>query len=269
MKKLFYFIVFVIVFISCKDSSDNHSIKSGLGEILLKNNVEGSILIFDQKVDSFYSNDFIWANKKFLPASTFKIANSIAALENGIVKSENDTFKWNGQERRLDVWEQDLSFKQAYKYSCVPCYQEIARNIGADKMISTLERISYAKMDIDSSNIDKFWLEGESGLSQFQQIWFLIKLKNKELPLKQNTYSVMEKIMLLEENQNYKVYGKTGWAIRNGNNIGWFVGFLEADSRTYFFATNIKPKESFSMDLFPVIRKEITMQAFKELGVID
>ena len=52
-------------------------------------NVEGSILLFDPKSDVYYSNDFNWANEERIPASTFKIPNSIIALELGIVEDEN------------------------------------------------------------------------------------------------------------------------------------------------------------------------------------
>ena len=63
------------------------------------------------------------------------------------------------------------------------------------------------------------------------------------------------------------LYGKTGWAIRNGNNNGWFVGFLEFMNETFYFATNINPKQEFDMDLFPKIRSQITMAAFDSLDV--
>ena len=109
-------------------------------------NVEGAILIYDLSTDTFYSNDFEWIKKGRLPASTFKIANSIIALESGIVENDSTLFKWDGTNRSMDIWEQDLLFKEAFHLSCVPCYQEIARKIGVEKMSHYLDQLAYGSM---------------------------------------------------------------------------------------------------------------------------
>jgi beta-lactamase class D len=63
--------------------------------------------------------------------------------------------------------------------------------------------------------------------------------------------------------------GKTGWAIRNGNNYGWFVGYLETAGNVYYVATLVEPvnQEKLPAD-FAAARKQITMDAFKLLGLI-
>ena len=75
--------------------------------------------------------------------------------------------------------------------------------------------------------------------------------------------------MVIEDNGKYVFSGKTGWSIRNGNNNGWFVGYLETKGGVYFVVTNIEPREKFNMDLFPKIRTRISLEAFKELKIID
>ena len=71
---------------------------------------------------------------RFIPASTFKIFNSLAALESGAVKDENEIMKWDSVKRFYDMWNQDLNLGQAFKYSAVWFYQELARRIGEEKM---------------------------------------------------------------------------------------------------------------------------------------
>ena len=56
-------------------------------------------------------------------------------------------------------------------------------------------------------------------------------------------------------------------SIRNGNNNGWFVGYLESQNNTYFFATNVEPKAQFDMRMFPMIRKDVTYRAFQQMGI--
>jgi len=75
--------------------------------------------------------------------------------------------------------------------------------------------------------------------------------------------------MILEENDTYKLSGKTGWTMDDDKNNGWFVGFVETRENVYYFATNIEPKPTFDMKLFPKIRKEVTRLALKEMKIVN
>lgn len=228
----------------------------------------GGILIFDPQSDVYYSNDFKRSSAGYLPASTFKIPNSIIALETGVAENDSTLFKWDGKKRMMPQWEQDLILKDAFQFSCVPCYQEIARDIGVDRMKEYLKKFDYGNMKVDSSNIDTFWLEGDSKISQRQQINFLKKFYGNELPISDRTSEIMKRIMLIEENESYKLSGKTGWAKSGNDDLGWFVGYVETEGKIFYFATNIESKEGFNMDNFAKIRPQITLEAFQKLGII-
>ena len=277
--KTLYIISTLIFFFSCtgkKTDSDKIQEKEKEFEIIVPQFqniidsafVEGAILIYDLENDKCYSNDFNWSKKGHLPASTFKITNSIIAIETGIVENDSILFKWDGEKKRLKNWEQDLILRDAFHYSCVPCYQEIATKIGVKNMKKYLDTLDYGNMDVDSNNINLFWLEGESRISQFQQIDFLRKFFESKLPISQRTETIMKRMMVIEENESYKLSGKTGWSIRNGNNNGWFVGYIETNNKTYFFATNIEPKQQFNMDMFPMIRNDVTFKALEQMEII-
>jgi beta-lactamase class D len=277
--KIMYTWLLVVLFTSCINNKKNKTkiedkltiqknIFPEFQAILDSANVEGSILIFDSNKNNYYSNNYKWTEKGKLPASTFKIANSIIALETKVVDNDTTIFKWNGETRYLQSWEQDLSLKEAFHLSCVPCYQEVARKIGIKRMKSYLKKLNYGAMVVNSNSIDNFWLSGESKINQLEQIHFLLRFYNSELPISKRTEEIMKQLMVIEENKSYKISGKTGWSIRNGNNNGWFVGYLETNKTTFFFATNINPQEKFNMKLFPLIRKEITYKAFKQMKII-
>ena len=277
--KVIYIIPILIGLFSCtgkKTESDKKEIKVVEREIIVPQfekiidsaNVEGAILIYDLKNDKYYSNDFNWAKKRNLPASTFKITNSIIALETGVVENDSTLLKRNGEKRRFKNWEQDLILRDAFHFSCVPCYQEIARKVGENKMNKFLKKLDYGNMKVDSSNLDLFWLEGESSITQFQQINFLKRLYQSELPISERTEMIMKRMIVIEDTDDYKLSGKTGWSIRNGNNNGWFVGYVETQSKIYFFATNVEPKQQFDMNMFPMIRKDVTFKAFEQMKII-
>ena len=270
---LFSKLLILLILIQSSCASKQSEIKEpiqiisyGFQEQLDSSKLEGSILIFDTKMSIYYSNNFDWANKGFLPASTFKIANSINALENGIAQDTSTVFYWDGEPKYLKSWEEDMNFYQAYQRSCVPCYQHIARNTGVEKMKTTLKIINYPGMVFDSTSIENFWLEGNSKISQFQQIDFLKRLFNKELPIKEKTYEVMNQIMLLDENPDYTLYGKTGWAQPNDStNIGWFVGYAKTADNLYYMATNVQPGEGFNIANFNKLRMGVSLEGLKSL----
>lgn len=270
----------LISFVSCSEKQassriDNEQVEekqilvSAFQSIIDSADVKGAILIYDFEDDKYYSNDFDWAKKGNLPASTYKISNSIIALETEVIESDSTLFKWNGEQRNMSIWEQDLTLNQAFHFSCVPCYQEIARDIGAKRMNIYLDKLDYGGMKVDSNNIDMFWLEGESRISQFQQIDFLKRFHQSKLPISERTEMIMKKMMVIVKNDDYQLSGKTGWSISNGNNNGWFVGYIEARKTVFYFATNIEPNEQFEMNTFPIIRKEITYNALKQMKIIE
>lgn len=232
-------------------------------------NVTGAVLIYDLNKNTYYSNNFEWTKIGRLPASTFKIANSIIALETKVVENDSTLFKWNGEKRAYKNWEQDLILKNAFQYSCVPCYQEIAKKIGVKRMNEYLQKLQYGDMIVTSKNLDVFWLEGESKINQYQQIDFLKRLVKSELKISKRTEEIMKRISFIEENKGYKLYGKTGLSIRNGNYNGWFVGYIELQNNTYFFATNIEPKKNFNSNSFIKKRRDITLSAFRKINVIE
>ncbi|MFK7784329.1 MAG: penicillin-binding transpeptidase domain-containing protein [Crocinitomicaceae bacterium] len=228
-------------------------------------NVDGSILIFTG--DFFFSNDFEWSRKGHLPASTFKIPNSIIALETGVMENDSTISYWDGEPRFFSSWEQDLYFRDAFHYSCVPCYQEIARNIGVGRMKQYTDDFNFGDLVFDSTSIDQFWLEGDSKITQFEQIDFLQRFRNKELPISERTHRIMSRMMIIEQNEEYVLRGKTGWSVQNDIDNCWFVGYVEADEDTYYFATNLQPKNDAEMSDIISTRKNVTRKALGLLGI--
>jgi len=245
--------------------SENKIVKPEFQSIIDSSNVNGSILIYDLKNDLFYSNNFDWAKTGRLPASTFKIVNSIIALETKVVENDSTLFSWNGEKRDYKDWEQDLILSDAFKYSCVPCYQEITKGIGEKRMNEYLEKLNYKEMKVNSNNLDKFWLEGDSKINQFQQIEFIKRFFKSEIGISKRTEDIMKKIFFIEKYGKYNLNGKTGLSIRNGNYNGWFVGYIESEDNNYFFATNIEPKDNLNKKLFPKLRKKITIEALNTM----
>jgi beta-lactamase class D len=238
-----------------------------LKRIFDKYGLTGTILILDPETNRRFGYTPSRWDSGYLPASTFKIPNSLIGMETGLMDTSY-VFKWDGQKRRLPQWEKDLTLRDAFRVSCVPCYQDLARRIGAERMKSFLSKMNYPGMDIRADNIDLFWLEGNSRITPRQQVEFLRRLYEEKLPLKKSVMQEMKTIMVNETIPEYTMSGKTGWAVRNGNNYGWFVGWIETKGKVYYIATLVEPKNQEKVDDFAMARKTVTMEALRYMGII-
>lgn len=168
------------------------------------------------------------------PASTFKIFNSLVALEAGVVKDEREVLKWDGKKRGFEKWNQDLNMKQAFKYSALWFYQEMARRAGKEQMQYWLDTVGYGNRLIQP-NIDNFWLGGGIEITPYEQIEFLERLYYNNLPFNTETMDKVKEIMLVDDS-TYTMRAKTGWTLRNNYSKGWYVGWIEVKGIPYIFA---------------------------------
>ncbi len=202
----------------------------------------------------------------FLPASTFKILNSLIGLETGVISDENYRIAWDGTNYEIPAWNQDQTLATAFQNSVVWYYQELARRIGEERMRQDVELAGYGNQDI-SGEIDTFWLEGSLRISADQQVDFLKRFYQNDLPFSKKSIDIVKKIMVLESADSYTFRGKTGSVQRLPIHTGWFVGYLERDGNVYFFATNI---ESADPDGFAngAAAREITENILVEEGLL-
>lgn len=230
--------------------------------------LKGSVLIFNPKENVYFSNDFFWADIGWLPASTFKIPNALIGMDLGVI-SDSTVFKWDGKERMFDNWERDLNLKDAFHVSCVPCFQELARKIGYENMKKYTDSLRFGEMRVTPETLDHFWLEGNSNISQFQQIDFLQRLSENRLPLKKETQESFKNLMIISGNNSYTLRGKTGLNITQNKLNGWFTGYITTTANeVFYFATNVESDDLNNRDLFINQRKEITLESFKLLNLI-
>jgi len=254
----------VVLFISTiipQETIERNDLKKFFDEY----NHEGCFVLYDLKKDEYIKYNPERCSEQFIPASTFKIFNSLAALESGVIKDENEIIKWDGVKRSYDMWNQDLNLALAFKYSAVWFYQELARRIGEERMQKFVNENHYGNEDI-SGGIDVFWLQGGIRISPDEQIEFLKKIFKNETAFSKRSIDILKKIMIYEQTDEYTLRAKTGWGIRFENQVGWFVGYVERSDDVYFFATNLEskePEEGFKS------RFEISYNILRELGIID
>ncbi len=203
------------------------------------------------------------AKMPLLPASTFKIPNSLIALEEAALTGPDEIFIWDGEVRFLDAWNQDHSMRTAFPVSCVWFYQELARRVGNEKYLLHLKQLNYGNMKT-GPEISSFWLDGDLRITAEQQITFLKKLHNNELPFKVQNIQIVKDLMVVEETDDYKFRAKTGWAVRADGQHTWWIGYVEKGDQVWFFATNIELTHNDQAKY----SREITREALELIGVL-
>jgi beta-lactamase class D len=199
------------------------------------------------------------ANQKFAPCSTFKIWNTLIGLENGLISSPDEPFyEWDGVKRFIPEWNQNLNLRQAFQYSCVPAYQELARRIGEGPMQAGLDKIGYGDRNI-SSGLDVFWLPEEGRrpilISPIEQAELMKKLAAGDVPFSEKSQKVLREIMTARSTLRGTLFGKTGTSGNNadGVSIGWYVGYIESNGQTHAFACLLEGKDVMGKDARAIV----------------
>ncbi len=231
--------------------------------IFEKKNVNGSIVIASLKSKTLFVHNKERAERVFLPASTFKILNTLIALEEKVVVNAKEVIKWDGKDKGWKEWNRDQSIETAFPISCVWFFQELAKRIGKEKYATWLTRIKYGN-GRTGNEVTTFWLDGDLRISLFQQIEFLEKLYEEGLPFQKQHYNILKKLMIVEKTPHYTIRAKTGWAQRVKPQYGWYVGYVQTKDDVWFFATNIEIRGKNDRRY----RKKVTMEALKQKGIL-
>jgi beta-lactamase class D len=208
----------------------------------------GACVFIDCASGQVFSSNSTESMKRLPPCSSFKIWNTLIGAECKLITSPDQPFfKWDSVTRSIPDWNKDLTLKEAFRVSCVPAFQNLARKIGPVQMQKWIDTIGYGDRDI-SSGIDIFWLptEGKKAIliSPQEQAVLISKLINQKVPFSTNSVKILRDIMFVKKSARGTFYGKTGTgADFNGDpkkNIAWFVGFTENQKAIYSFACVVK-----------------------------
>ncbi len=232
--------------------------------------LDGALVLVDCSSDRvrIYRPDA--ANTCLPPCSTFKIVNSLIGIEEGFVTAPQQSFyQWDGIERSIPTWNRDLSFREAFQASCVPAFQNLARQIGSERMQGWIDKIGYGNRDI-SAGIDVFWLPSGGRqtilISPVEQARMIQRIIAGDVPFSSQTLAVLKDLMFIKNTEVGRLYGKTGSGTdANGTFVlGWFVGYVESKGNTYAFACTAQGENVMSREA-----RTIVESVLKEQGLLS
>jgi beta-lactamase class D len=225
--------------------------------------VQGTFVLLDVSSQRLTGHNQSRARTRYIPASTFKIPNSLIGLAVGAVRSVDEVLPYGGQPQPFPDWERDMGLREAIVLSNVPIYQALARRIGLERMRDQLAGMRYGNGETGEV-VDTFWLRGPLAISAVEQVHFLADLARDRLPFPEPIHRSVREIVRLEAGEGWTLYGKSGWVDAPDPGVGWWVGWVEKGGRVYAFALNIDIRQAGDA----AKRMELGRASLCALGVI-
>src|SRR5207244_8846354 len=176
-----------------------------------------------------------------------------------------DGFKWDGCVRSIEAWNRDHTMRSAIAASAVPVYQEIARQIGPERMQKYVDLLEYGNRNI-GGGIDQFWLTGDLRIDPVQQVDFVDRLRRAALPISKRSQELVRDILPVTRVGDATIRAKSGLlgAELGKPSLGWMVGWAEKGSAETVFALNMDCLEPRQI----AERMNITRQCLADIGAI-
>jgi beta-lactamase class D len=222
-----------------------NDIRESLAKRFTDVGTEGTFVGYKVEDYLVIASDAMRSGEAKLPASTFKVANSLIALETGVVQDpDKDVFKWDGVVRPIEAWNKDHTMLSAIAASAVPVYQEIARRIGEARMQKFVDLLDYGNRNI-GGGIDQFWLTGDMRIDPVQQVDFIDRLRRGVLPVSKRSQDLVRDIVPTTKAGASVIHFKSGLlgAERGDPSLGWIVGWADKGDAETVFALNMDCKE--------------------------
>ncbi len=194
------------------------------------------------------------------PASTFKVPLAVMGYDSGFLENAEEPVlpflkgypDWGGE-----AWRQPTSPKRWMELSVVWYSQRITEFLGYEKLRDYAEAFDYGNGDVTgdpgkNNALERSWIASSLKISPREQIAFLRKLVNHDLPVSSDAMDAAMKIVEGREiGDGWHAQGKTGMAYpRQADGTfnyntpwGWYVGWASRGEQTVVFARLVQDEK--------------------------
>ncbi|MEM8957991.1 MAG: penicillin-binding transpeptidase domain-containing protein [Pseudomonadota bacterium] len=189
------------------------------------------------------------------PWSTFKIPNTLIALETGVAAGTDDWRDWDPAARPAagywpEAWRQGQTLGSAFQRSAVWYYRDLALEVGAPQYRAILMDWDYGNAEVPDGS-DDFWLGAPLEISVTEQVRFLERLLSGDISLGDEHLAGLIEVAEAGPIGDLTLYGKTGAGTVvpgqfSGPFEGWYVGWLMRDGAATAVFAHHAVAEDFS-----------------------
>jgi beta-lactamase class D len=181
------------------------------------------------------------AAERRIPASSFKIAHALIALDSGVLDGPESRLEWDPVKYPREdwwpaVWARDHTLQSALEHSVVWYYREVAEMVGPEREQAYLEALGLGNAEV-GGNPTSFWLVGPLEISAEEQVVFLQRLWEGSFPVSDEAQRLTRQmITVLDESDRERVLGKTGTGRLAEGSLNWLVGVVDRPEGPAFYA---------------------------------
>jgi beta-lactamase class D len=176
------------------------------------------------------------------PLNTFFIIPVLIGLDKGIVNHHDTLLNLNDS---------------------AELYKAIIAKIGRQQILKVLDSLHYGK-GIASADSTHFWEDGSLVITPDEQLGLIKRIYFKELFFQKKSQEKIKKMILMEDNSNYRLSYITGIDTTSGKNTAWVLGYVEENQHPYFFVLNTKANTSTNLtdNNINLLKKILLQQGF-------
>ncbi|WP_262554307.1 penicillin-binding transpeptidase domain-containing protein [Staphylococcus simulans] len=227
-------------------------------------NHNGNFVLLNGKDQSYILYNETESRERYAPDSTFKLYLALFGFEQDVISQNNTEQKWDGKKYPFKEWNRNQDLKSSMSNSVNWYYENINRALSKDKVKDDLKKLKYGNQDISGKN--SYWNESTLKISSIEQVQLLKKLDSNSLNYTEDSIRAVKNSLLIQQNDNYQLFGKTGTGIINHKEkSGWFIGFVKTKGNTYYFATHLNDSDNANGKT----AKKISEDILKEMGLIN
>lgn len=182
--------------------------------------------------------------QRISPFSTFKIPLSLMAFDKKLI-TQQTVFKWDHQDRSLDIWNQDQTPATWIKNSVVWVSQMLTPQLGLATIKNYLAKFHYGNQDFSgdpgkNNGLTQAWLGSSLKISGDEQLAFLKGVATNAFSLSREAIdNTKENMYVGDLPEGWKLYLKTGSSGSSpAGREGWCVGFVEKAGEKYIVVLN-------------------------------
>lgn len=216
---------------------------TAIAQLMDSAGMQGSFALLENGTEQFTIHNLSkYKDSAAAPLNTFFIIPALVGLDKGII-NHHDT---------------SLNLNVSAQF-----YKDVIANIGRQQILKVLDSLHYGK-GIASADSTHFWEDGSIVITPDEQLGLIKRIYFKELFFQKKSQEQLKKMILMEDNSNYRLSYITGIDTTANKNAGWVLGYVEENQHPYFFVLNTESNTSTNLtdNNINLLKKILLQQGF-------
>jgi len=233
--------IFIVLVYACNPNNVKND--SAIAQLMDSAGMQGNFALLENGTEQFTIHNLSnYKDSAAAPLNTFFIIPVLIGLDKGIVNHHDTLLNLNDS---------------------AELYKAVIAKIGRQQILKVLDSLHYGK-GIASADSTHFWEDGSLVITPDEQLGLIKRIYFKELFFQKKSQEKIKKMILMEDNSNYRLSYITGIDTTSGKNTAWVLGYVEENQHPYFFVLNTKANTSTNLtdNNINLLKKILLQQGF-------